>query len=228
MKYITTFNRLIFISLVLLGLSVTQASAALVTVGALSTETDGSSEIISDSLNNREWLRWDVLADLNYAQTVIATSAGGSHADYTIANAADAALFFSAAGSTNSACTTPGSGSPFCFFGNIQPPSIFGSNGGYSAAWFLADDNGTTNVVGEIAHTEHRGGGHNSGDLVVRWNARDILSSDRFASNGSRPDLPISWLLHKNVATVPVPAAVWLFGTALIGFVGMSRRRKVA
>ena len=27
---------------------------------------------------------------------------------------------------------------------------------------------------------------------------------------------------------VPVPAAVWLFGTALIGFVGMSRRRKVS
>lgn len=27
---------------------------------------------------------------------------------------------------------------------------------------------------------------------------------------------------------VPVPAAIWLFGTALIGFVGMSRRRKVA
>jgi choice-of-anchor C domain-containing protein len=30
------------------------------------------------------------------------------------------------------------------------------------------------------------------------------------------------------VNPVPVPAAVWLFGTALIGFVGMSRRRKVA
>ena len=27
---------------------------------------------------------------------------------------------------------------------------------------------------------------------------------------------------------VPVPAAIWLFGTALLGFVGMSRRRKVA
>ena len=27
---------------------------------------------------------------------------------------------------------------------------------------------------------------------------------------------------------VPVPAAVWLFGTALIGFIGVSRRRKVA
>ena len=30
------------------------------------------------------------------------------------------------------------------------------------------------------------------------------------------------------LSPVPVPAAVWLFGTALIGFVGMSRRRKIA
>ena len=30
------------------------------------------------------------------------------------------------------------------------------------------------------------------------------------------------------VSAVPVPAAVWLFGTALIGLVGLSRRRKVA
>jgi hypothetical protein len=30
-----------------------------------------------------------------------------------------------------------------------------------------------------------------------------------------------------NISPVPVPAAMWLFGTALIGFVGMSRRTKV-
>lgn len=30
------------------------------------------------------------------------------------------------------------------------------------------------------------------------------------------------------VNVVPVPAAVWLFGTALIGFVGLSRRRKLS
>jgi len=29
------------------------------------------------------------------------------------------------------------------------------------------------------------------------------------------------------VSAVPVPAAVWLFGTALIGFIGMARRTKV-
>jgi hypothetical protein len=31
-----------------------------------------------------------------------------------------------------------------------------------------------------------------------------------------------------SVSAVPVPAAFWLFGTALIGFIGISRRRKVA
>ena len=30
------------------------------------------------------------------------------------------------------------------------------------------------------------------------------------------------------IPPVPVPAAVWLFGTALVGFIGVSRRRKVA
>jgi hypothetical protein len=34
--------------------------------------------------------------------------------------------------------------------------------------------------------------------------------------------------LSRDLSAVPVPAAVWLFGTALIGFVGMSRRRNVA
>jgi hypothetical protein len=29
------------------------------------------------------------------------------------------------------------------------------------------------------------------------------------------------------VSAVPVPAAIWLFGSALIGFVGMSRRTSV-
>ncbi len=33
------------------------------------------------------------------------------------------------------------------------------------------------------------------------------------------------WLIQKSVAAVPVPAAVWMFGSALIGLVGVGRRR---
>ena len=32
----------------------------------------------------------------------------------------------------------------------------------------------------------------------------------------------------ENISAIPVPAAVWLFGTALTGFLGMSRKRKLA
>ena len=35
-------------------------------------------------------------------------------------------------------------------------------------------------------------------------------------------------LRFENASAVPVPAAVWLFGTALIGFIGYGKRRKVA
>ncbi|MCH8106682.1 MAG: VPLPA-CTERM sorting domain-containing protein [Proteobacteria bacterium] len=33
---------------------------------------------------------------------------------------------------------------------------------------------------------------------------------------------------HRTENPVPVPAAVWLFGTGLIGLIGISKRRKSA
>ena len=40
--------------------------------------------------------------------------------------------------------------------------------------------------------------------------------------------LSVNIYSDSTIPAVPVPAAFWLFGTALIGFVGVSRRRKVA
>jgi hypothetical protein len=37
-----------------------------------------------------------------------------------------------------------------------------------------------------------------------------------------------SWAVHSgDVSAIPVPAAVWLFGSGLLGLVGMARRKKV-
>jgi hypothetical protein len=56
-----------------------------------------------------------------------------------------------------------------------------------------------------------------------------IVQTFRSGADGwnTQGSYPSGFFLYKP-SPVPVPAAVWLFGTALIGFVGMSRRRKVA
>ena len=50
----------------------------------------------------------------------------------------------------------------------------------------------------------------------------------RNRASGPIPDSSETFAVWTSAGTVPVPAAIWLFGTALLGFVGMSRRRKVA
>ena len=71
-------------------------------------------------------------------------------------------------------------------------------------------------------------GGNNLWDQVLFGNpSQGVLDIARidvyFGGSGALDNL-----VYKDIPPVPVPSAVWLFGTALIGFVGMSRRRKVA
>ena len=61
-----------------------QVNASPVTVGSLSSDDDGSTQIITDTYNNFEWLRWDVLADLNYTQTLAAIGSSGLIKDGTL------------------------------------------------------------------------------------------------------------------------------------------------
>ena len=54
----------------------------------------------------------------------------------------------------------------------------------------------------------------------------DLLFIDTFpGSNTELASIPVS---ISPIPAVPVPAAVWLFGTALVGLVGFSKRRKAA
>jgi hypothetical protein len=47
-------------------------------------------------------------------------------------------------------------------------------------------------------------------------------------NNGQSPNV-YAWAVHAgNVGEVPVPAAVWLFGSGLLGLIGVARRKKAA
>jgi len=51
--------------------------------------------------------------------------------------------------------------------------------------------------------------------------------SDGYQSKASETNQFYAWAVHDgNVAPVPIPAAVWLFGSALVGLMGFGRFRK--
>jgi len=62
----------------------------------------------------------------------------------------------------------------------------------------------------------------NSGNTVISLLFANIRLETRASTQGSTE------ISELTLSPIPVPAAVWLFGTALIGLVGFSKRRKIA
>lgn len=57
-----------------------------------------------------------------------------------------------------------------------------------------------------------------TGEFTASWTAVNI--------GGATPDEIAEWNITGYVSTVPVPAAVWLFGSGLIGLAGFARHKK--
>ena len=52
-----------------------------------------------------------------------------------------------------------------------------------------------------------------------------LVASDNYSQSGTISANPITWLLVRDTTVVPVPAAAWLFGSGLLGLVGLARRK---
>ena len=59
-----------------------------------------------------------------------------------------------------------------------------------------------------------------TGDFTASW--------DSVVVGGAFNGQLASWAITGNASAVPVPAAAWLFGSGLLGLVGVARRRKAA
>ncbi len=68
-----------------------------------------------------------------------------------------------------------------------------------------------------------------AGTYLAAVSAWDATFADMWEvpSSGASDQVVTLTVTARALSPVPVPAAVWLFGTALIGFVGMSRRTSV-
>lgn len=172
----------------------TSVNATIVTHGSLITNDDGSSNIITDNLNNVEYLRFNVLAGLNYAETLAALSTqdGGG---WAIATAADALGFTRALLGENSTCPNYAS-SDFtseCGSASGWVDGDLGSNydGSQDSVWFLGQDGSANHIT------------INSAGFVA-IDASSMMQSDNFSNGGIYSDRPIAWLLiRQSPVTVP-------------------------
>jgi len=210
-------------SILSISLFSNSVTAVTVSIGDLTYDSVVHPDIIIDTKNNRDWLRWDKFVDLTYSEVSNLTTTG-AYENWNIANFVDAQLFLDAlvpSYKVNSCHDTSNEGcwsdtvAPYDYHQLLGDSHIFGSS--YDTIFFeshLADKSGFIIVT-------------NSGSVVNvnKYSSFDSISTaDTFGT--------IGWLLYRKHPEVQVsivvnePKYAGLFGLGLVS-IFLYRRKKV-
>ena len=200
------------------------ANAATITTGNLS--YNDITEVITNT-NGLHYLGWSVAASLNHAETVAATTTGGIYEDFHIASQTEAYAFYNDALNNEVLVDHVGYQYHRSQLKNNQNHRFgnnFNLNSAFDIAWFLSDEAGYGGSLNEVGYLYSD---VSNLYMVDRWST--IATSDFYSANNNRVTSHISWLLvsDEQVSQVPVPAAIWLMGSALLGLTGISKRKKI-
>jgi hypothetical protein len=215
MLYLRSFNRFILISFVLLGLSVSSVNAATyVLAGAFGSELQGANGVtVGGQTYNVSFLDGTCISVFDGCDQV------SDFAFNTVAEAeaASKALLVQVFNAGDVYDTTPvltRGVDPTIFLPNRDGEVLtpYGFRTSASVSYGISANN--------------RLGEEDSAECFFVDQCFTSISASLLAAPNDKRDP--TWALWTQVSAVPVPAAVWLFGTALVGFVGLSRRRKVA
>jgi hypothetical protein len=92
---------------------------------------------------------------------------------------------------------------------------------------FEPDNNGIIEIYETVQYGSQTADSHTLGSLITAMDFEVDISGDVIpGSTAGLSTFSLTFNLVEPPPPVPVPAAVWLFGTALIGLVGFSKRRK--
>ena len=214
---------------ILMTVMMAPAHATPILLGSLSSNSDGSTEIITDSLNNYEWLRWDRVADLTYAQTLSSISLGGAYEGWQIAGNLEAQQFVDALIGTPNNCTVTGAASCMptqtllafsALVGDSYIPDGIASQDNW--AWFLTDVASDAAGYLSLSGRFDIGSGLGGSAIYKDNNYSPISTTDNYAAGGSQADNSVGWLLYRE--TIPEPTTLALMGIGLAG-IGYMRHK---
>jgi hypothetical protein len=190
------------------------------TLGSLT--YNAGTNLITDGSTGIQYLGWNVLADLTYAETVAATAVGGAFESFHIASQTEAYAFYHAMGGLG--VDSVGLNLISTQVGTNFSDGIFGNNHNtiFDYAWFISDEHLDVGFI-NLSHTLNK--------MTLSDAAMSIAVSDAFSASGYNAHATASWLLVSdvavsNVSAVPVPAAAFLFAPALLGFLGLRHKRR--
>jgi len=225
MLYLRSFNRFILISLALLGLSVSSASAAVVwnfnngtLFGAENIDVGGTFydvEFVDGSCIDL-FSGCDEVSDFDFATRAEAVVASQALLDQVFVDDSGAPALFDTIPYLTNGCLS---------FWNQVGGAGGGSNDDCGIATptidsfpFPAQTNGTSYANNHM--TEFFDGIGNLGLQEIGDISGDSFSPSKLTYAKWSPSSPPS--------AVPVPAAVWLFGTALVGLIGFGKHKSRA
>lgn len=187
-------------------------------VGAITRDT---------SVGGLDWLDLNLTAGLSYNQVLTEIGSGGQFEGFRFATGAEIAAFFNSAGGPSSLSSYP------IFISNVSGSwvelltDMWGGGGnsfGVNTSTGEILQRFSYFIFGESENQYNHWQGYLA-DNALTYASWDLAS---IYQNGVPDVVPYSTnqsALVREVSTVPVPAAVWLFGSGLISLVGLSRRK---
>lgn len=204
MSYVRSLNRFTLVSLLLLGFSISSVNAVVLTF-----------EDVPDGSLQNQYGDMPTYHGFNFSSTLDWIDVRGAYGNYG-AHSGQFAILNNLSGI---GIITDAGGADFTFDGlwakkwgerksPERPDSLFGSLSGYN------DGNEVWNLETSLNGSYEF--------YAAQLGLIDELRLD-FGNNFLVDDISLN---RSYISPVPVPAAAWLFGTALIGLAGLSRRRK--
>jgi len=220
MWLLRSFNRFLLFSLALYGLSTLTVNAALI---------DGGS-VTRDDESGLEWLDLTLSTNRSYNDVSGEFGIGGDYEGWRYASTTEIGLFFTHAGGTVPFTGLQGDDEAWI----AELLGLWGVTTASSSPLHPASEalSGTSHAWIDIDTGFHVGVWGAALAIDVDWPNQNGLGdyaliatlgpyTTLYSMDTSRPRLA-SALVR---SYVPIPAAVWLFGTALIGLIGFGKRK---